>query len=96
MKRYIIISLLCTLSFLVKLESIEPPPTEILTAQDGNWAVAGTWIGNQVPTAGQIAVLRHVITLNTEQNIFSYRYEAINGVYGTLAFQAGGKLNTGL
>jgi hypothetical protein len=69
------------------------PPVKVYTATDGNWVMPGAWIGGVVPTAGQIAVIRHDITVNSEVNILSIEFE---GTTGKIGYQVGGKINTGL
>ncbi|MDZ7897245.1 MAG: right-handed parallel beta-helix repeat-containing protein [Arcicella sp.] len=69
-------------------------PTEVISAQTGNWESNTTWVGMQVPKLGDKVIINanHTVTINSEVIAKDVEYRGT----GTIKFNsATAKLNTG-
>ncbi len=64
------------------------------TAQNGDWSVPTTWEGGQIPTASEVAVVRHAVSVAAGATVHALRMQYEAG--GRVSLAATGRLQLGL
>lgn len=63
------------------------------TAQNGDWSVPATWEGGQIPTASEVAVVRHTVSVAAGATVQALRVQYQAG--GRVSLAASGRLRLG-
>lgn len=91
MKQLIFI-VFCGIIFTQKTPELATIANNRTTISVGNWTNPNVWDCNCVPASSDNAIIVHSITVNSEVGIHNYYL----GSGGSINFQTGGKINTGL